>query len=212
MSSVYTAKTKYDERVATRYRNESEGRRARENAALFEILRDLEPIESLLDAPCGAGRVAALLGERGDLDYVAVDIAPSMLQRARERVSDQALVPRFLRCDLEALPFADQAFDVTLCLRLLHHLPEPIRARVVTSLARATQRVLVVTFFHPLALHYLERWVKDLFRGERSPRYSHRTRWLIDRLEPLGFTLRESRGTGFLRETRYAVFERVRPS
>ena len=207
MEARYTAKTKYDDRVADRYRNESEGRRRRENEVLRRVFADVGIRGPILDAPCGVGRVIGLLPDEA-VDYTGIDISTSMLERAGERLADRPEQGRLLRADLEALPLADRGFDLTLCLRLLHHLPADVRETVILELARVTDRILVVTFFHPFALHFVKRKVKGFLRGWQNPRFSHRTHWLTQRLEPLGFRLRAKHGTGFLKETWCAVYER----
>ena len=209
MSEAYSARTKYDERVATRYRHEAEGRRGRENAVLRSILDEVGLQGTLLDAPCGTGRVVDVLGGRLRR-YVGLDLSTAMLSECGRRILDLAeTFPAGIgRADLERLPLAERSIDVTLCLRFLHHLPPATRGKVLDELARVTDRILVVTFFHPFALHFLERKVKDLIRRRPNPRFSNTTGWLEERLAGRGFRLRSSRGTGLLRETRYAVFER----
>lgn len=207
----YSGRTKYDARVADRYLNKAEGRRARENAILLELLETHQVKGRLLDAPCGVARVGALLAEH-DLDYTAGDISSAMIESATSRLkglTDPALRFRLMRCDLEGMPFPGPTFDVSLCLRLLHHLPTPIRSRVLGEMARVTKRILIVTFFHPFALHYVKRQLKARVKGRPSDRYSNTTGWLRQQVEPHGFKLIDTRGTGLLRETRYAVFERV---
>ena len=205
----YSGRTKYDARVADRYLNKAEGRRARENAILIELLDAHGVRGRLLDAPCGVARVGALLADR-DIDYTAGDISSAMVDAAAERLADldgTDLNHRLMRCDLEGMPFAGPTFDVS--LRLLHHLPRPIRARVLGEIARVTQRILIVTYFHPFALHFLERRVKAIIKRRPSDRYSNTAGWLKRVLEPQGFRMIDSRGTGLLRETRYGVFERT---
>lgn len=203
----YSGRTKYDDR----YLNKAEGRRARENAILLDLLDTHEVRGRLLDAPCGVARVGALIADR-PVDYTAGDISSSMVESASNRLSnltDSGLSYRLMRCDLEAMPFAGASFDVSLCLRLLHHLPRPIRARVVAEIARLTECILMVTYFHLFALHFLERRLKAIIKRQPSYRYSNIAGWLKSVLEPHGFRMVDSRGTGFLRETRYAVFERI---
>ena len=209
---LYTARVKYTDAMADHYLKKSEGRRGRENAALLDILRRFEVKGALLDAPCGVGRVGALLSGQG-VRYCGADFSMSMLRRARARLSGCDLKYDLLRCDLERVPLVDRAFDTTLSLRFLHHLPDGTRGAVLKELARITDRILVVTFFHPLALHYVERrvlsFLKRITTGRGSNRYSHTTTWLVRVLAAEGWRLKYSCGTGFLRETRYAVFERI---
>lgn len=88
---------------------------------------DMPAESSVLDVPCGGG-----LGFRGlrpgqDLRYVATDISPYMLKRARKeaarrRVEDQI---EFVAADIAALEFADASFDVCLTYNGLHCLSDP---------------------------------------------------------------------------------------
>lgn len=77
---------------------------------------DVGPGDRVLDVACGTGNVA-LTAERRGADVTGVDITPAMLDAARERgaVTDAAVDWR--QGNAEALPFDDDAFDVTLsCL------------------------------------------------------------------------------------------------
>ncbi len=61
----------------------------------------------LLDAGCGAGLFSYMAIRQG-AQVIGVDAAPGLLQVARDRNPDN----NFLEEDLEALPFADNSFDV----------------------------------------------------------------------------------------------------
>jgi SAM-dependent methyltransferase len=77
---------------------------------LMETL-DLRPGERLLDAACGSGN-ATIAAARRFADVVGVDFAKDLLLDARRRL-DVERAPAFLvEGDLEALPFADDSFDV----------------------------------------------------------------------------------------------------
>ncbi len=66
----------------------------------------LDGDETVLDAGCGSGRVTELLLERlPEGRVIAVDQAESMVEHARERLGDRALV---LRSDLTELSLAEQ--------------------------------------------------------------------------------------------------------
>jgi len=92
----------------------------------------------VLDAPCGTGRLQACLAGEGV--YVGLDLSPSML----------AVSERGARClgEVERLPFADQAFELVVCCRLLHHLRDPeALARVVRELVRVSADRVLVTYW-----------------------------------------------------------------
>lgn len=99
----------------------------------------------ILDIPCGGG--VALRGLRPDqgVEYVAADIAQSMLdrtQRAAEmrHVADQ-VVTRL--ADVADLPFAADSFDLVVSFTGLHCFPDP--ARAVIEMARVLRPGGVIT-------------------------------------------------------------------
>jgi SAM-dependent methyltransferase len=130
----------------------------------------------VLDVPCGTGRLRATLEGFGR--YVGADVSPEMLARARE------LGPGCLRAEAERLPFADGAFEIVLCCRLLHHLRDERRfERVVAELARVSSRWIVASFFDAAALPALRR------RLSASPgRISHTKRRVRAALDAAGAT------------------------
>lgn len=102
----------------------------------------------ILDAPCGTGRLSRLLTTY-DVPYVGVDVSTQMLVRAT--MLSPGLVAR---AQVEALPFADGAFDVVVCCRLLHHLHDHGKlAAIVKELVRVSDRLLVASFWDRNSLH-----------------------------------------------------------
>lgn len=86
----------------------------------------------ILDVPCGGGVALRGLRPGQGVEYVAADIAPTMLERtmaaARRRgVADQ-VEPRV--ADVGDLPFEDGSFDLVVSLTGLHCFPDPARAVV----------------------------------------------------------------------------------
>lgn len=90
----------------------------------------------VLDIPCGGGFAFRGLRPRQDCRYVAADISPDMLARARGRADQLGLADlmEFTEADITDLPFQDNTFDLAVTFNGLHCLPDP-RAAVV-ELAR----------------------------------------------------------------------------
>lgn len=76
----------------------------------------------VLSIGCAAGGEFPVLRQRG-FEIVGVDLAPQMLQYARHRFQEDDAI-HVLMSDAEGLPFADQAFDLVLCLGVLEYLPD----------------------------------------------------------------------------------------
>lgn len=84
--------------------------------------------ERVLDVACGTGVVARLAARHSGPGKVAgVDINPGMLAVARENAPASASI-EWHEGSAEALPLADEAFDVVLCQMGLQFFPDKPRA------------------------------------------------------------------------------------
>lgn len=84
---------------------------------------------SVLDIPCGGGVAFRGLRPAQRIRYVAADLSPLMLGRARSEAARRGLeFIEFVEADVEALPFADSAFDLCITYTGLHCFPAPARA------------------------------------------------------------------------------------
>ncbi|WP_284260024.1 class I SAM-dependent methyltransferase [Bradyrhizobium iriomotense] len=111
-------------------------------AALPPLLRRLG-VRSLLDAPCGdAGWIG---GCRLDVDYIGVDIVPSLIEANRRRVAQGELLGRFISADItrDELPRA----DVILCRDCLVHLSFQNISRALARFRASGARFLLATTF-----------------------------------------------------------------
>ncbi|UZD89636.1 class I SAM-dependent methyltransferase [Cognatishimia activa] len=81
----------------------------------------------VLDIGIGTGVLSsALLRTLGrDIDLTGVDISPSMLEVAEDRLSSKCAALRLLQSDACDLPFADNSFDLIVCGHVVEHLCEP---------------------------------------------------------------------------------------
>jgi ubiquinone/menaquinone biosynthesis C-methylase UbiE len=141
-------------------------RAALRDPMLVERILDLHGVRPglrpVLDAPCGTGRMRGVLERRG-MRYVGIDVSLPMLLEAG-RSTDGGLI----QAEVERLPFADDAFDIVVCCRLLHHLQdmESIEG-VVRELARVSYRMVIASFWDAASLHALRRRVG--FRRPEGP-------------------------------------------
>jgi ubiquinone/menaquinone biosynthesis C-methylase UbiE len=157
----YPSKTGYDEAKADRYdRNRPAWRHNAEMALLEPAFKMLSPKAKVLDAPCGAGRVSVRLAELG-MQVTAVDISAAMLERAREKMKPFGAGDRVTTGDLEKLQFADREFEAAVCFRFFSHLPnDELRGQVISELCRVSQKYVIISFFHPIAMHNLKRAIQ----------------------------------------------------
>jgi len=81
---------------------------------------------TMVDCPCGAGPALRLSPPPRDVRYVAVDLSPSMLSRARRRARDQGLADvEFIRAEAAEIPLPSASVDLFLSFWGLHCFPDP---------------------------------------------------------------------------------------
>lgn len=149
-TTTYVARSLYDQPGyarqydETRYKDDPKKakRDMQTRAAIAEALRRLEGAKSLLDLPCGTGRLSAQVVEAG-FAYTGADLSPSMLGVAKEKHA--ALKgATFVQADGEALPFADESFDAVMSVRFFNLVPSEPRRRILKEMRRVSRRWLVV--------------------------------------------------------------------
>jgi len=102
------------------------------------------PHASALDIPAGTGKLASVFASLGTR-VVASDIAPSMLKRAESeyRKAGYAQIDCRIADAADLACFDDDAFDVTVCLRLMHRVPASLRESMLREFARVAPYALV---------------------------------------------------------------------
>lgn len=103
--------------------------RDEEDEATFRVKTGLSPRalagQLVLDAGCGGGRYARLLGKRG-ARVVGVDLSAAV-EKAAALCADLPNVS-IIQADLLDLPLAEGVFDAAFSIGVLHHSPDPRRA------------------------------------------------------------------------------------
>jgi len=131
-------------------------------ACLRRHAREQNP--SVLDAPCGNGRLFAGLAAC-HAAVTGLDASDAMLAPARS-----IGLPLVLG-DVARLPFLDGSFDHVVCCRLFHHLHErDERLAVARELVRVARSLVIASFWDSASLPGLRRrlgWKRDEGPGGR---------------------------------------------
>jgi SAM-dependent methyltransferase len=94
------------------------------------------PGARVLDVACGTGNLAIPAARRGAV-VTGVDIAPNLVEQARERAAKEGVVATFDEGDAESLPYADASFDVVMTMYGAMFAPNPeLTAREMARVCR----------------------------------------------------------------------------
>ena len=96
-------------------------------AAEFIERLKIQSGEKVLDVACGTGNLAIPAARAGAV-VTGVDIAPNLLEQARERAKAEGLNCQFDEGDAEALTYADGSFDTVMTMFGAMFAPRPERA------------------------------------------------------------------------------------
>jgi SAM-dependent methyltransferase len=132
MPDVWASVAELDEATQKRLADvlETRGADPRQQEMRRTFLADVEfpAAAHVLEVGCGTGVLTRVLAGLAEVEaVVGVDLAPSLLDKARELAADLPSV-RFEEADARSLPFADESFDVAVFDSTLSHVPEPTRA------------------------------------------------------------------------------------
>ncbi|MBX3463324.1 MAG: methyltransferase domain-containing protein [Planctomycetes bacterium] len=180
-------------------------RRGEREAALLQRVWPGHAGETVLDLPCGAGRLRPFLAARGHV-VVQADGAMAMLREARTGAPGSG---HLVQADALAMPFADGAVDGVVLFRFLHHLDGPARARAIAEACRVARRFVVVSFFHACSLHHLQRQLRRAL-GAPPTRFATTLGRLGSRFARHGFRrTAHAADWPFARDLWLAAFERA---
>jgi ubiquinone/menaquinone biosynthesis C-methylase UbiE len=209
VAAAYAGKVKYGENTARKYQVVKQGKNQAE-LRLVERAFQAIPKGTVLDIPCGGGRVSRRLTELG-YSMHAADISDAMLTIARENFSNAGMNIPVEKQDVEGLTFSSQAFDSVICFRLFHHFPEPqIRQRAVSELCRVARKCVALSYFSPYSPTSLQRRWRALTHGRKSQKYATPLKEVERYFAAAGFRLvRDFARMRFIHTLHMAVFERI---
>ncbi len=163
--------------------------------------------QRLVEIGAGFGRLADLY--RGYDQIILLDYSRSLLREGRERIGDD---PRFVFVagDLYNLPFADNAVDTALTVRVLHHVVDVPRAFAEVARIVRPQGTYVTDFANKRHLKALIEYYRGHRKGNASPfsrepyeyvslNYDYHPDYIADKLSAAGFNIRDERAVSTFR-------------
>ena len=119
---------------------------------------DFSRAEDVLEIGCGAGDLTSYLAQTYEVCVTGTDVDQEQITIARERHGGEPNV-EYRVADALSLPFADEAFDVVLSFKVLHHIKDWRKAFAEVN------RVLRPGGFYVLNDFALPTWACRLLSG-----------------------------------------------
>lgn len=129
----------------------------------------------VLDAGCGLAYGTQMLADAGAAETVGVDVAASVLDVARGRVTGAV---ELVAARIEDLPFADGHFDLVVCFETIEHVEDPQSALTEMARVLAPGGTLAVSSpnrdqYPPGNPHHVHEYVPAALAAELGQRFAH---------------------------------------
>jgi SAM-dependent methyltransferase len=166
-------------------------------------------VQSVLDAPCGVGRLCVLLARQG-YQVTGIDLGEAAVRLTHEALSREELDARIEVQNILSMDFSEREFDCSICFRLLHHFQHrEHKARLINELCRVSDRFVIISYFSPVSVTTLRRRIRRLLTGKPLKQYPDSPSELDVAFARNGFQLRgRVKRSPRLHSLQLAVFER----
>ena len=130
-------------------------RRTRRELEILEtLLADLPRCHTILDVPCGGGRLSGPIAARTE-HLLEADISQAQVQLALSQSTD---LRRGLTVSALTLPFESGSLDAVISPRLAHHFASASdRERLLSELLRVSRKFVIFSFNDRNSIHTLSR-------------------------------------------------------
>lgn len=118
----------------------------REHQILRHLLGRQRHCATMLEIPCGGGRISPQLAAATDLLIQAdVGLGQILYAMTKEKLNTPQI---WMTASAFQIPLQDAGVDAAVCIRLSHHLPTyKQREDLLTELLRVARRYVIMTFF-----------------------------------------------------------------
>jgi ubiquinone/menaquinone biosynthesis C-methylase UbiE len=127
------------------------------------VQRKDNKINSVLDMPCGTGRLFPLLMKR-EVNFIGADISKEMMWESDDKFNHEKNIP-LIQCDGTIMPFKDKSFDAVICLRFLTtKIPPNVIKASFREMARVSSKWVIIECRNRTWANVLRDIVAKLFR------------------------------------------------
>lgn len=144
---------------------------------------------SVLDAPCGTGRMTLLLQSLG-YHCTGADLGDGVLAIAREDAQAANTGATIVKQDIMHMDFEDRHFDAVLCFRLIHHFPDAdMRENLVRELCRVSDQYVAISYMSHASWNATRLKLRAMLGGRRAKKYPASAAEMNSYFARQGFTL-----------------------
>jgi SAM-dependent methyltransferase len=130
--------------------------------------------KTLLDVGCGKGEPAQFINRKSKFFAVGLDAFEPYLSQCQK----DKIYSAYVQGDVRQLPFADNSFDVVICLEVLEHLEKEDGENLLKELERVAKRQVILST--PVG-----KYKQDVFDG--NPHQEHKHIWNPDEMKEKGY-------------------------
>lgn len=133
--------------------------------------------KTLLDVGCGKGEPARFINRKGRYFAVGLDaFEPYLRQCQKDKIHNA-----YIQGDVRQLPFADNSFDLVICLEVLEHLEREDGEKLLKELERVAKRQVILST--PVG-----KYKQGVFDG--NPHQEHKYIWNPNEMKQRGYRVK----------------------
>lgn len=165
-------------------------------------------VNSVLDAPCGVGRLSLWLGQQG-YQVTAVDLGEAAVSYTQQLLAGNNIEADVSSQNIFKLPFGDKQFDAAVCFRLLHHFDASAdQQALIAELCRVSGGYVVISYFSPYSITTLRRKLRRRLTGKPVKQYPNTLAQVEQMFKACQFDLLGTvKRSGVLHSLQVAVFK-----
>ena len=205
----YKNRIKHTLDKADKYTQRKSGKNRQEMALIKSALPALNNVKTLLDAPCGTGRMTIMLSRNG-YQVTGIDLGKAAVDVAKRELAKAGCDAELLQADIEHLPWPPRHFDAVLCFRLFHHFPDArTRAAMIHHICDAADNYVLLSYLSPWSWTALRRQLRRYLTGRKSVQHHTSLNEIADYFTREGFSLVKNYPVKpFFHSLHLAVFQR----
>lgn len=139
-------------------------------STIGKALKEIGKGSSMLDVPCGTGRLAPLVLENG-FRWIGADISFEMMEVAREKTASFRNAIGNVRLESERMPFKTNSIDCVASIRFIYHVPtREGRIAILRELGRISREWVMIDYNYPNPLKAMYRRLGHLVKPPKRKR------------------------------------------